>query len=161
MIRSSSPCVTSGYLVKALLLLSLVAALSGVSYAQSGWIADSATGCRVWNPFPTPDESIKWEGPCVEGLAHGRGRLHWYSGGQLIETDQGEYIKGKLNGYAVLIFTDGQRFEGNFVDQLPHGQGTLRTAQGEVFSGQWSYGCFRDGRRQQAFGTSLQSCEFL
>jgi hypothetical protein len=156
----SASCHAGGCLWKGLFLLTLLAVLSGAGYAQAGWIADSSTGCRVWNPFPTFDESIKWEGPCVDGLVHGRGRLLWYSSGRLIETDQGEFIKGKLNGFAVLVFTDGQRFEGNFVDQLPHGQGTLRTADGQVYSGQWSYGCFRDGSRQQAFGTTLQSCEF-
>ncbi len=96
----------------------------------------------------------------MDGLAHGRGRLRWFLDGRPFEADEGEYQKGKLNGYAVLVFTDGQRFEGNFADQLPHGQGTLRTSDGKVFSGQWSYGCFRDGSRVMAFGTTLQSCEF-
>jgi MORN repeat protein len=161
MIRSPS-CKTNGYLSKTLLLLALLAVLPGLGYAQQsepGWLADSA-GCRVWNPFPNPDESIKWEGGCVDGFAHGRGRMLWFESGQLMETDEGEYKNGKLNGFAVLVFTDGQRFEGNFVDHLPHGQGTLRTSDGQTFSGQWSYGCFRDGNQTKAFGTTLDSCEF-
>jgi hypothetical protein len=156
--RDSHDC-----LAKTVLLLALLAVLPGLGYAQQnppGWVADPSTGCRVWNPFPLPDETIQWEGSCVDGFAHGRGTLRWFESGNLMETDSGELRRGKLNGFAVLAFTNGARFEGNFDDHQPNGQGTLRTEDGEVYSGQWSYGCFRDGNRTRAFGTSQESCEF-
>jgi hypothetical protein len=163
MIRSVA-CNSHGGLAKALLLLVSLAVLPGLGYAQRmspEWLADPSTGCRIWNPFPLPDETIKWDGACVDGFAHGRGTVRWFESGKLMATDQGEFRRGKLNGFAVLVYSDGMRFEGNFEDHLPHGQGTLRTKTGEVFSGQWSYGCFRDGRRTKAFGITPESCVFI
>jgi len=93
-------------------------------------------------------------------FAHGRGTLRWYSAGKLLETDQGEFKDGRLKGFAVLTFTSGRKFEGNFVDQKPQGQGTLSEANGEVYSGQWSQGCFNDRGRQATFNTSKQACGF-
>jgi hypothetical protein len=159
----SVSCGGHGRLVKALWLLALLAALPGLGYAQQSrpeWIEDSSTGCRVWNPFPQLDETIQWSGPCVDGFAHGRGTVRWFISGKLFETDDGEFRRGKLNGHAVLVFTNGARFEGTFEENQPHGQGTLRTEVGEVFSGQWTYGCFADGSRRKAFGVSPEACEF-
>jgi len=150
-----------GGMVKWLLGLGLVLAFAVPGYVQqpqSEWIADASTGCRVWNSYPQPDETIRWDGPCVNGFAHGRGMLRWFSAGRLTETGDGEFRNGKMNGYVVVMNTNGLRFEGNFVEQRPHGQGTLRTPSGEVYSGQWTYGCFDDGRRQYAFLTTMEAC---
>lgn len=152
-----------GRLAKALLLLTLFAALPGLGYAQQRspeWLTDSSTGCRVWNPFPQFDETVMWKGPCVDGFVHGRGTLRWFISGKLFGTDEGEFRRGKLNGFGVLAFTNGMRFEGNFEDHQPHGQGTLRTEDGQVYSGQWSHGCFLDGNRKKAFGVAPEDCEF-
>jgi hypothetical protein len=162
MTRSVS-CDSHGRLAKGLVLLALLAVLPGLGYAQqrtAEWLADSSTGCRVWNPFPQFDESITWKGPCVDGFAHGRGPLRWFISGKLFGTDEGEFRRGKLHGFARLAFTNGMRFEGNFEDHEPNGQGTLRTENGEVYSGHWSYGCFRDGNRTKAFGVTPDTCEF-
>ena len=65
--------------------LALAVLLATPALAQSrppGWIADSKTGCRVWNEAPQANEAISWSGPCVGGVAEGRGVLHWFAGGQ-------------------------------------------------------------------------------
>lgn len=126
----------------------------------AGWIADARTGCRVWNPAPDPDESVTWEGPCVNGFAHGKGVLRWYSAGKLTETDSGDFRNGKLNGYAVVVFESGRRFEGQWRDQRPNGRGTLKAADGQVFSGQWRNGCFNEGGRRATQNSSAAECGF-
>jgi hypothetical protein len=159
----SIPCDRRGRRAKALLLLSLIAVVPALGYAQQRqpeWISDVTTGCRVWNPMPQADETITWSGPCVDGFAHGRGTLRWFEAGRLVATDEGEFRRGKLNGFAVLAFTNGMRFEGNFEEHQPHGRGTLRTENGEVYSGEWSYGCLRDGNVTKAFGVTQEACEF-
>ena len=50
--------------------------------AQEGWIADSKTGCKVWDPMPQQNETVSWSGSCKNGLAQGRGVLQWYADGK-------------------------------------------------------------------------------
>ncbi|MDP2755165.1 MAG: hypothetical protein Q8P40_12360 [Nitrospirota bacterium] len=45
--------------------------------AEPNWITTDK-GCKVWNPFPKPNESVTWSGECVDGKAHGYGVLQWY-----------------------------------------------------------------------------------
>lgn len=122
-----------------------------------GWIADSRTSCRAWNNYPRADDRIAWDGPCVDGYAEGRGVLRWFSGGENYETDVGEFKRGKLNGSAVVTNPRG-RFEGVFRNNKPNGQGTLRTKDGTIFSGNWSNGCFNEGGRRTFFFTTEAEC---
>lgn len=46
------------------------------------WYADPESGCRVW--FAADEEPIgvlHWDGACPAGVAQGRGRIRWASGG--------------------------------------------------------------------------------
>jgi hypothetical protein len=126
----------------------------------AGWIADAQNGCRVWNPNPAPEDSIKWEGPCVDGYAHGKGTLRWFSNGKHYETDAGDFRRGKLNGFAVLTWTSGRRFEVRWIDQKPNGQGTLRTQEGDTYSGEWRNGCFQEGNQRAVQNATFEECGF-
>ena len=51
-----------------------------IKAAEPNWsITDK--GCKVWNPKPQPNESVKWSGECIDGKAHGNGILTWYQNG--------------------------------------------------------------------------------
>jgi hypothetical protein len=144
-----------------LLPLLLLVTLAGVARAQeSRWIADAHSGCRLWSLTPAPNERITWEGPCVGGYGQGHGVLKWFLDGALYETDEGNFVGGKLNGHATIAFVDGERFDGEFRGHLPNGRGTLRTSYNEVFSGLWSDGCFDDGKRRMSFGVKETKCIF-
>lgn len=121
--------------------------------SRSGWVTDTQAGCKAWSNYMQDGESIRWSGKCVDGYVHGRGTLRWYEDGKNVETDEGEFIKGKLHGFAVITTSDGKRFEGEFRDNKPEGKGTLETETGEVFSGRWARGCFRDGKEVFFFST--------
>jgi hypothetical protein len=138
-------------------LMTLAAALP--AHAQAGWMADRQSGCRVWNPNPEPDEHIEWKGPCAEGFAEGKGTLRWFSKGKPYETDEGEFRKGKLNGFATLTWSNGRHFEGLWRDQKPNGKGTLTLPNGEVFSGDWQNGCFTQGSRHATQNASARDCQ--
>jgi hypothetical protein len=141
-------------------LLTLSAEQATAQTRQPGWTVDAQSGCRVWNPSPEPEDSIKWQGPCVNGFADGKGVLRWYSIGNHYETDEGEFREGKLNGFAILTWTSGRRFEGMWRDQKPNGQGTLRTSDGEVYTGEWRNGCFKQGSRLAVQDATMQECGF-
>ena len=145
-----------------LCLLALCLGASVAAHAQEappGWIADPRTGCRAWNNYPQEDERITWDGPCVNGMAHGRGVLRWFIDDDNYETAEGEFREGKLNGRAVVTHESGT-FEGEFRDNRPNGEGTLRTVDGEVFSGTWKDGCFDQDGRRSSFFSSPEECGF-
>ena len=104
--------------------------------AQPGWIADASTGCRVWNDHPRPKETITWSGRCENGLAQGNGVVQWFEDSRLAARMEGEMRDGKGNGYAVVTFVsgtrwDGDRFEGEYRDNQRNGHGVYTSANGK------------------------------
>jgi MORN repeat len=165
---SSAACATA-----------LVSALAIATAALAGdWIVDASVGCRVWNPHPGPDETIRWSGACANGYAQGRGAAQWFRSNLPFESDEGEWREGRQIGYGTQVWPTG-RYEGELLDGEPHGTGVLTLqgarydgafrngrpngagtlSQGDVvYAGTWTDGCFRDGNRRAAFGVPLSSC---
>lgn len=85
------------------------------SFAQSTWITDTKSGCKVYNPEPQPDESISWEGSCKQGLINGFGTLIWYNNGNEVARHVGLFENGKPNGKGRFTIKNGDSTEGNFV----------------------------------------------
>jgi hypothetical protein len=79
-----------------------------------GWIADSRTGCKVWNPAPQARETIHWSGRCKGGYAQGRGTLQWFENGKPGDRYDGEYEAGKRSGHGVVVERNGTRIEGDW-----------------------------------------------
>src|SRR5277367_3059389 len=98
--------------VAAILCLALPSAAQTDNQAPPGWIADSMTGCKIWNPAPQPHEAVHWAGPCKDGFADGKGTLQWTENGQLGDRYDGAYQHGKRNGHGVVTESDGHRTEG-------------------------------------------------
>jgi hypothetical protein len=71
--------------------------------AEPSWIADSVSGCKVWNPNPQPNETIKWSGDCRDGKANGFGTLEWFQSGRKSDID--EFTGANGNG---AIMQDGR-----------------------------------------------------
>ena len=108
---------------------------------QPGWIADSRTGCRVWNNNPRPQETITWSGNCVGGFAQGSGVLQWFVGGEPSGRYEGEYRDGAENGLGVATWADGTRYQGEWRQGRHQGTGVKTLANGERYEGE-----FRDGK---------------
>lgn len=147
--------------------------------ARSGdWMADVSVACRVWNPHPQPNETVRWSGACVNGLAQGRGAAQWFRNDLPFEADEGEWRDGRQVGYGTQVWPSGRydgelidsqpdgrgvlilqtaRYEGGFRDGKPNGPGTLTNAAG-VLRGNWSDGCFREGSRKASFGVPMSVC---
>ena len=143
-----------------------------------GWIFDTAAGCKVWNPHPQPNETIRWLGACANGMAQGRGSAQWFRGNLPFESDEGEWREGRQAGYGSQVWPIG-RFDGELVDGEPNGHGTLIVQglryEGELrngkpngvgtlsnvsgtFRGIWKDGCLLDAKQKAAFGVPLSAC---
>ena len=81
-----------------------------------GWIADSKTGCKVWNPAPQAHETIRWSGGCKDGYAQGKGTLQWFENGRAGDRYDGDYGAGKRNGHGVVVQRNGTQIEGDWRD---------------------------------------------
>ena len=153
-----------------------ILALGSPAYA-GGWVADTKTGCQVWDPSPQLEESVSWSGPCVQGRAEGKGVVKWLKSGAPYETDEGEWRGGKQgstgkqswpngryegdlaegepNGRGVLI-VQKLRYEGEFRNGKPYGHGSL-TVGNEMVHGEWKDGCLQ-GFRKASIGVPLSAC---
>lgn len=169
------------------LLLILTALPAGAQTLQSGWISDPRTGCKAWSRFNggDPRHSISWSGPCVNGLADGKGEMRYLFEGKVGDARyegemrqgkrhgrgvswnssggryEGEFRDGKHSGHGVWTTPDGDVFDGNWVNDRPHGQGTyLDKDKGVTYSGIWTDGCFQQGEVRLAIGRTRKRCGF-
>lgn len=126
--------------------------------SDGNWITDQRTKCRVWNPFPKPNESVTWSGACKNGLAQGHGTLEWFEDGKSTSVDQGEWRDDERNGHGVYTYNNGDRYEGEWRDDKPNGHGVLTDANGVRFDGDWRDGCFSLGNKKVAIGREMSSC---
>jgi len=53
---------------------------------------------------------------------------------------EGEFLKGKKEGYGIIIYKNGTRYEGIFKNNKHNGYGKLIQLDGEVFIGDWKEG---------------------
>lgn len=84
--------------------------------AQGKFIADKQTGCKVWDPYYTTDDSITWTGNCKNKMAEGFGTLTWFVKGKQEAQYIGIMKKGIPNGKGKYIYSDGFSQDGNFID---------------------------------------------
>ena len=118
---------------------------ASTAFAEGEWIADKRTGCRVWNPFDltgvdNADKVANWSGPCVGGIANGRGVLQWFTFGfdEVALRYEGIFRNGRLNGWGVYTETGGDRYEGNWLNGKKHGRGVIIQADGTRAEGNFS-----------------------
>jgi hypothetical protein len=142
------------------------------------WAIDISTTCRVWNPHPQLNETVKWSGACVNGFAQGVGSVHWLRNNVPFETDEGEWREGYQIGKGTQVWPTGRyegglvasephgqgifvlqasRYEGEFRNGKPNGAGTLTTSEGS-FQGNWTDGCLQAGAKKATFGVPSSAC---
>jgi MORN repeat len=158
--------------------LMLAAPLAARCAEAGAWILDTGAGCKVWNPHPQPNETIRWTGACPNGMAQGHGAAQWFRGNLPFETDEGEWREGRQSGFGTQVWPTG-RYDGELVDGEPDGRGVLivqgvryegelrggkpngfgtLTNAGGTFRGTWRDGCLQDQKQKAAFGVPPSAC---
>ncbi len=101
------------------------------------WIVAENQPCQLRNPYPVPDETVTWTGPCVDGKASGQGRFVWrHSDG--VDTYEGSMRDGAPHGHGTYTQGfNGFRYEGEWRDFKRHGQVILTLPDGEAQTCEW------------------------
>src|SRR5215469_8854502 len=81
---------------------SSVPVVTNIFYSSSGkWVPVSNTNCVVWNSWPRDSESVTWSGGVVDGKAHGKGSLQWFTNGVPSTCYIGELKAGLADGHGI------------------------------------------------------------
>jgi len=95
--------------------------------------------------------SERYRGTWENGLPHGRGEYTWGSVAgkadpeqisrfQMSNSYEGNWVRGRREGFGVFLFSDGAYYRGEWKNNLKHGRGVFVFADGRVFEGEF----FRD-----------------
>ena len=136
--RAAMRCVVGSSLV--MLALASVAPVAAQQQAPARWTADPSTGCKVWNPYPQPRETVSWDGPCKGGIANGPGVAQWLQDGKLLGRIEAEHRNGRAEGRGLSFDKDGNRTEGEFVGGELNGRGIYTDAKGSRIMGNFVAG---------------------
>jgi hypothetical protein len=118
-------------------------AVTNAFYSGAGeWIKASNTNCLIWNSFPRGDESVTWSGGILNGKAHGKGIIQWFTNGTPTTSFHGEVHDGKSDGYGIAKDVDGTWVKGYW------DQGSFKDGEGEeMLAGGVRYkGVIKNGR---------------
>ena len=129
--------------IKCLLLLLFLCGWGPVfSQPLSEWIADEKTGCKVYNPTPVANETIKLTGSCLDGYATGLGTVQWFKNGIAGNIVTSTYVNGRGVGMTHVKYPNGQVFNGFLANGGKRdGQGSLYFSNGTVDrQGRWEKG---------------------
>ena len=116
----------------------------------AAWVTDPQNGCATSNPFPNPNESIRWLGNCAQGKLDGRGTLIWYRDGVETERNDGTFRVGEIDGYAVTRYPDGNVVHGRYAQGQRHGDFMTIRASGEYIAATYYEGRLVNQRRLNA-----------
>lgn len=119
------------------LLFCLNSFITSGQKVNGAYIKDLNTGCKVWDENYSPQDSISWKGTCKGNFAEGSGRLIWYENGKETARYLGIMQKGKPNGRGKYIYLGNGEREGNFVEGVLQGKGTITFATGLKLEGSY------------------------
>lgn len=101
-----------------------------------------AADCRLAavEPSPASAGAVRWDGPCKDGYAEGKGRLQWTADGGKYAIEA-NLVRGEISGDAKLTSKEGV-YTGMLKNGLPHGQGYFEYAD----HGGWYEGALANGK---------------
>jgi hypothetical protein len=119
---------------------------------------DTKLGCRMWDLHPAPKDKVTWTGTCRAGAKMGRGVLQWLEHGRAVDRFEGVFVSGHRHGHGRYVWNQTDWYDGLYENDFPHGQGAAHIA-GELFVGQWTRGCLKQGAKVVAIGLPREACE--
>ena len=74
--------------------------------------------------------------PLIHGKKCGRGQYTYKNGDRY----DGDWVDDKRHGHGVFYYADGNRYDGDYVDDKRHGHGVFYYADGSHYEGEWLEG---------------------
>jgi S1-C subfamily serine protease len=144
--------------VYVLALFVIIPFISKAQTLKDEWVVGNSQGCKLLDPYFSEGVTMKWEGDCLDGKAHGYGKLTKFTNGEYESSYEGEYkngiregkgtfthkdgsvakgtfVNGQLMGFGSKIGDDGYKYEGELVNYRKHGRGTFQFPNGAKFEG--------------------------
>lgn len=126
------------------LLVTMIAAfvIAAPAFAQNNQTAtvEDQNGCKVYNPLPQENETVKWSGACRNGYIDGKGVLEWHIGGHLEERYEGDMKSGWAEGIGTFVSRQGMRYQGEWKRSQQEGKGVSQGPDGSAYDGEWRAG---------------------
>lgn len=107
----------------------------------TGYHKSTNNQCAVYNAELKTDQSVVWQGQCRDGYATGKGVAQWYDkDGNAYNHYQGTFEKGKIVGKGIIewdaqVPNETKRYEGEFADGVILGKGVIEFTDGNRFEG--------------------------
>ncbi len=130
-----------------ILLLTITLVLlvfSGAAQAEESWVVDGKSGAKIgWANEYGKLLSATWSGPVVDGKAEGTGSLQvtirFIDGKKYTGRIEGSMLGGKLHGKVTQKWSNGDTFDGSYVDGKIEGKGTYFYAErgGRIYEGEF------------------------
>ncbi|MFC5354697.1 hypothetical protein [Azospirillum himalayense] len=103
-------------------------------------LTDPVSGCRVRDPDLSRGRSVRWNGSCRNGFAHGFGVLEMFNGMEPADWIEAVFVDGRAEGPGRRGREDGTIFQGRFRNGLATGMGTLTLPDGHRYEGVFAFG---------------------
>ncbi|MBQ7226600.1 MAG: AAA family ATPase [Clostridia bacterium] len=84
----------------------------------------------------TYDESFTYAGGNSKRGSTGKGTMVWKNGNRYT----GDWVDGNRNGNGKMTWHDGDSYDGQWKDDLRHGKGTYIWGDGDIYEGDWKNG---------------------
>ncbi len=123
----------------------------------AGFYLDKLKQCKIFTPSIL-DKSGEWSGECKNGFGSGKGILKTFFKDQPSAVIEGSLVEGKMQGVVKYEGRDG-KYEGEYRNSLPNGQGILTKPNGVKFIGIFKNG-FPDGEVKVNAPSGNQEIQF-
>ena len=104
------------------------------------WLKIGSSDCAIWVDNRLPNDTVSWNGACVDGKANGHGievRSFTKNGKRIEERYEGDFRHGRRHGIGNFQWSNGDRYDGEWRDGETHGKGTLIWSNGDSYRGDW------------------------
>ncbi|WP_188259210.1 hypothetical protein [Azospirillum tabaci] len=103
-------------------------------------LTDPVSGCRVRDHDLSLRRTVRWNGSCRNGFAHGAGVLEAFDGSEPADWTEAVFVDGRAEGPGRSGREDGTIFQGRFRRGLATGPGTLTLPDGHRYVGAFASG---------------------